>query len=266
MGYENLRFEREGNVAVVTLDRPAKLNALDAGLRSDVFAVLEEVRSDDEIRALVITGAGRGFCAGVDLSGGGRASAGESSQNERLDRYGWVGRQAIGIYELDKPVIAAVNGPAAGAGMSLSLACDLRVGGPGARFRTSFAERSLSPDSGMSFFLPRIVGYSRAMDLILTSRDVDAAEAYRLGLLDRLVDDPDALLGTAVDLAGRIASLPPLAIRTAKRVVQHNQDADLRDALVAEMSGLEVARRATADGAEAFASFREKRPGVFTGR
>jgi 2-(1,2-epoxy-1,2-dihydrophenyl)acetyl-CoA isomerase len=265
MGYENLRFERDGHVAVVTLDRPAKLNALDQGLRADLFAALEEVREDDEIRALVVTGAGRGFCAGVDLSGAGRMSADESSQNERLDRYGWVGRQAIGIYELDKPVIAAVNGPAAGAGMSLSLACDLRVGGPGARFRTSFAERNLSPDSGMSFFLPRIVGYSRAMDLILTSRDVDAAEAYRLGLLDRLVDDADGLVGAAVELAARMASLPPLAVRTAKRVVQHNQDADLRDALVTEMAGLDVARRARNDAAEAFASFREKRPGVFTG-
>jgi len=263
MSYENLQLEREGHVAVVTLDRPAKLNALDAGLRADLFAVLEEVRDDDDIRAVVLTGAGRGFCAGVDLSGAGRMSTGVSSQNEQLDRMGWVGRQATTVYELDKPTIAAVNGPAAGAGMSLALACDLRVGGPGARFRTSFAERSLSPDSGMSFFLPRIVGYSRAMDLILTSRDVDAAEAYRLGLLDRLVDDD--LVGAAVDLASQIAALPPLAVRTAKRVVQRNQETDLRDALATEMSGLEVSRRAKNDVAEAFASFTEKRPGHFTG-
>ncbi len=263
MSYENLQLERDGHVAVVTLDRPAKLNALDEGLRADLFAVLEEVHGDDEIRAVVLTGAGRGFCAGVDLSGVRRAGSGPSGQNDRLDRFGWVGRQALAVYELDKPTIAAVNGPAAGAGMSLALACDLRVGGPGARFRTSFAERSLSPDSGMSFFLPRIVGYSRAMDLILTSRDVDASEAYRLGLLDRLVDED--LVGAAVDLAAQIAALPPLAVRTAKRVVQHNQDADLRDALVTEMSGLEVSRRAKNDVAESFASFTEKRPGNFTG-
>lgn len=263
MSYENLRYEREGHVAVVTLERPAKLNALDLGLRTDLFAVLDEVRDDDEVRALVITGAGRGFCAGVDLSGAGRMATGASRQNEQLDRFGWVGRQAIGLYELDKPTIAAVNGPAAGAGMSLSLACDLRVGGPGARFRTAFAERSLSPDSGMSFFLPRIVGYSRAMDLILTSRDVDADEAYRLGLLDRLVEGD--LVEQAVTLAAQMAAMPPLAVRTAKRVVQHNQETDLRDALVTEMAGLEVARRAKGDVAEAFASFAEKRPGVFTG-
>jgi 2-(1,2-epoxy-1,2-dihydrophenyl)acetyl-CoA isomerase len=116
----------------------------------------------------------------------------------------------------------------------------------------------------MSFFLPRIVGYSRAMDLILTSRDVDADEAYRLGLLDRLHTDGD-LVEHAVALAAQIAALPPLALRTAKRVVQHNQEADLRGALVTEMAGLEVARRARNDAAEAFASFAEKRPGVFTG-
>ncbi len=265
MGYQSLTFEREGHVAVVTLSRPEKLNALDATLRADVLAALEEVHGDDEIRALVLTGAGRGFCAGVDLSGAAPTGtgSGSGSQNDALDRMGWVGRQATSVYELDKPVVAAVNGPAAGAGMSLALACDLRVGGPGARFRTAFAERSLSPDSGMSFFLPRIIGYSRAMDLILTSRDVDAPEAYRLGLLDRLVDEDP--VPAAVELAGRIAALPPLAVRTAKRVVQHNQERDLRDALHTEMTGLEISRRARNDVAEAIASFREKRPGRFTG-
>lgn len=263
MGYQSLTVEREGHVAVVTLSRPEKLNALDAALRADVFAVIDEVHADDDVRALVVTGAGRGFCAGVDLSGGAPRGDAPRSQNDALDRMGWVGRQATSLYELDKPVVAAVNGPAAGAGMSLALACDLRVGGPGARFRTAFAERSLSPDSGMSFFLPRIVGYSRAMDLILTSRDVDATEAYRLGLLDRLVDgDP---VPAAVELATQIAALPPLAVRTAKRVVQQNQERDLRDALLTEMTGLDVARRARNDMAEAFAAFHEKRPGRFTG-
>jgi 2-(1,2-epoxy-1,2-dihydrophenyl)acetyl-CoA isomerase len=264
MPYENLQFEREDQVAVVTLDRPAKLNALDAGLRGDLFAAIEEVRGDDDIRALVVTGSGRGFCAGVDLTSARSITEQTSDQNARLDRLGWVGRQAITLHELDKPVIAAVNGPAAGAGMSLSLACDMRVGGPGARFRTAFAERSLSPDSGMSFFLPRIVGYSRAMDLILTSRDVDADEAYRLGLLDRLFLDGD-LVEQAVALASQVAALPPLAVRTAKRVVQRNAEAGLRDALIAEMDGLDVSRRAQHDLAEAFASFSEKRPGHFTG-
>ncbi|MBK5224442.1 MAG: enoyl-CoA hydratase/isomerase family protein [Acidimicrobiia bacterium] len=264
MAYENLLFERRDAVAVITLDRPHKLNALDAGLRADLFAALDEVRDDDGVRALVITGAGRGFCAGVDLTSAGVVQEGPTPQNVQLDRLGWVGRQALTIHGLDKPVIAAVNGPAAGAGMSLAMACDMRVGGAGTRFRTSFLERSLSPDSGLSYFLPRVIGYSRAMDLILTSRDVDADEAYRLGLIDRLFADGD-LVTHAVELAQHMASMPPLAMRTAKRVVQHNAEVDLHDALVTEMGGLDVSRSARNDLAEAFASFREKRPPRFTG-
>lgn len=258
-----LRIDRQGHVAVVTLDRPDKLNALNGELRQGILDATAEMRNDDDVRAVVITGAGRGFCSGVDLTGGRPDQTAEPSQNERLDEFGWVGRQAIAIYELDKPTIAAVNGVAAGAGMSLALACDLRVGGPTARFRTVFLERSLSPDSGMSFFLPRIVGYSRACDLVFTSRDVDAEDAYRMGLLDRLVaDDP---VGAAVALAEQAAAWPPMALRSAKRVIQHNLEVDLRDALLYETAGLGYARRAPNDVREAAASFRERRAPNFTG-
>ena len=194
--YAHIRLESHGHVALATLDRPGKLNALNGALRDDILHLAQDVRSDDEVRVLVITGAGRGFCSGADLTGGPRAEH-ELSQNERLDEWGWVGRQALALHELDKPVIAAMNGVAAGAGMSLALSCDLRVGGPGARFRTVFAERSLSPDSGMSYFLTRILGYARAADLVFTSRDVDAAEAYRLGLLDRLVGEGEVVTAAA---------------------------------------------------------------------
>src|SRR5205823_9739455 len=184
-----------------------------------ILAVSRQVDEDDDIWAVVVTGAGRGFCSGVDLTGP-RPEPREQTQNERLDELGWVGRQAMAVYGLGKPTIAAVNGVAAGAGMSLALACDLRVGDQTTRFRTVFAERSLSPDSGMSYFLPRIVGYSRAADLIMTSRDVDADDAYRIGLLDRLIADGD-LVDAAVEVAAKITSLPPVAIRSAKRVLQH---------------------------------------------
>lgn len=148
--------------------------------------------------------------------------------------------------------------------MSLALACDLRVGSEQTRFKTVFLERSLSPDSGMSFFLPRIVGYSRAADLIFTSRAVDADEAYRMGLLDRLFPAAELLEG-AVALAAQMAALPPVALRSAKRVLQHNTEAGLDAALRFEMQGLDFARRAPHDVAEARASFREKRAPVFTG-
>ena len=280
MTYTSLQLERTGHVAVVTLDRPERLNALNASLRQEVVDVAAELRADDDVRAVVITGAGRGFCSGVDLMGGPRrpgapaapaapaapsppSARPQQSQSQRLDEFGWVGRQALALHRLDKPTIAAVNGVAAGAGMSLALACDLRVGHAETRFRTVFLERSLSPDSGMSWFLPRIIGYSRAADLILTSRDVGAEEAYRLGLLDRLFDDD--LIGNAVALAEQMAALPPLASRSAKRVLQHNFEVGLEEALRYEMAGLDYARRAPNDVREAGLSFREKRPATFTG-
>ncbi|HEV2369517.1 MAG TPA: enoyl-CoA hydratase-related protein, partial [Acidimicrobiales bacterium] len=139
----------------------------------------------------------------------------------------------------------------------------LRVGRPQTRFRTVFLERSLSPDSGMSYFLPRIVGYSRTCDLVFTSRDVDAEEAYRIGLLDRLTDGD--VVGEAVSLAAQMAHWPPMALRSAKRVIQHNLEVDLREALRYETAGLGYARRAPNDVREAGASFRERRPPEFTG-
>jgi 2-(1,2-epoxy-1,2-dihydrophenyl)acetyl-CoA isomerase len=262
MGYEQLQLERREHVAVVTLDRPEKLNALSGQLSAELRTVSAELAQDDEVWAVVLTGAGRGFCSGADLTGA-RPERDAPSQGERLDEMGWVGRQALAVYGLDKPTIAAVNGVAAGAGMSLALACDLRVGDGAARFRTVFAERSLSPDSGMSYFLPRIVGYSRAADLIFTSRDVGADEAYRLGLLDRLVDSD--VLGAAVELATQITALPPVAIRSAKRVLQHNMTVGLEEALRYETAGLSYARRAPNDVRESGLSFRERRPANFTG-
>lgn len=278
MAYENLTIERDGNVALVTLSRPDKLNALNRALQNEILDVVSNIRTDDDVRALVITGAGRGFCSGADLTGGGRRAGGDGRsaggngqpeeqqppRSERLDELGWVGRQAIALYALDKPTIAAVNGVAAGAGMSLALACDLRVGSVETRFKTVFIERSLSPDSGMSFFLPRIIGYSRAADLIFTSRSVDGEEAHRLGLLNRLFSQ-ERLLEETLELANQIASWPPMAMQSSKRVLQHNLEVDLEEALRYETAGLRFARRAPHDVREARSSFIEKRPPVFTG-
>jgi 2-(1,2-epoxy-1,2-dihydrophenyl)acetyl-CoA isomerase len=178
---------------------------------------------------------------------------------------GWVGRWAMMWAGLDKPVIGAINGVAAGAGMSTAVACDVRIGSENARFKSVFIERSLSPDSGLSFFLPRIVGYAAAADIIFTSRNVGADEALKLGLLNRLVA-ADQLLDAAVDYANEMTRWPPVALRVSKRVLQHNADADtLEEALRQESAGLYYARRAPDDVKESLASFREKRPGVYTG-
>ena len=258
-------IEREitGSTAIVTLNRPEKLNALSGDLRGAMLETFASVQSDDAIRAVVITGAGRGFCSGADLTTPAPKPP-PPTQDDMLDDLGWVGRQAISVYRLNKPVIGAVNGVAAGAGMSLALACDVRVGSELSRFKTVFIERNLSPDSGMSFFLPRIVGYSRAADLIYTSRMVDAEEAYRIGLLDRLVD-ADALLDTALEVAEQMAAWPPLALRMSKRVLQHNIECDLEDALRFELTSLTFGNKAVNDHKESIAAFRERRKPVYTG-
>lgn len=270
--YDAIQYEIRGQVAVLTLNRPERLNAISAGLRSDVHAAVERAREDDEVRALVITGAGRGFCSGADLLGGAdRAAAGlqagppePRNQTERLDEMSWVGRWAKLFYTFDKPLIGAINGVAAGAGMSMALACDVRIGSENARFKTVFVERNLSPDSGMSFFLPRIVGYARAADLIFTSRAVDAEEAHRIGLLNRIAPE-GRLIDEAVAYAEEMAQWPPLAIRSAKRVLQYSMEKEIDDALRYEHVGLGFARKAVNDAKESRAAFLEKRKGVYTG-
>jgi 2-(1,2-epoxy-1,2-dihydrophenyl)acetyl-CoA isomerase len=275
MSYQNLLLEQRGHVGVVTLNRPERLNALSRGLRDDLMDAADQLRHDDGIWSIVITGAGRGFCSGADIQGGDPVAATESetaeptapSRADRMDdyEYHWVGQQAITLYEaLDKPTVAAVNGPAAGAGMSLALACDLRVGSENTRFKTVFLERNLSPDSGMSYFLPRIVGLSRALDLVLSSRWCEPEEAYRIGLLDR-VFPAGSLVDKAVELANELSSWPPLATQAAKRVLHHSWESTLRDQLIYEVHALTIGRHATNDAAESRAARTERRAPNWTG-
>jgi 2-(1,2-epoxy-1,2-dihydrophenyl)acetyl-CoA isomerase len=266
--YETITLERRGHVAVLTLNRPDRLNAISVGLRDEVHAAVAALKADDEVRALVLTGSGRGFCAGADLMGTGPVATGRVeepvSQLGRLDEEGWVGRWATMWAHFDKPIIGAINGVAAGAGMSTSLACDVRLGSPAARFKSVFIERSLSPDSGLSYFLPRIVGYAAAADLIFTSRAVDAEEARALGLLNRIVP-AETLVDEAVAYAEQMTQWPPMALRMSKRVLQHSIDAGLEAALRYESVGLGFARKAPNDVKESRAAFLEKRKGVYTG-
>jgi 2-(1,2-epoxy-1,2-dihydrophenyl)acetyl-CoA isomerase len=262
--YECLEYTVSEHIATVTLNRPDKLNALNATLRDEIHAACERIREDDDVRVAIFTGKGRGFSAGADLTGPRPEGAETPSQNERLDNFGWVGRLASDVYQLGKPTIAVMNGVAAGAGMSLSLACDLRVGSEVSRFKTVFAERGLSPDTGMSYFLPRLIGYGRAADLIFTSREVRGEEAYRLGLLDRFVAQGE-MMSCAREAAQQMATWPPMAIRSAKRVLQYNMDLDFHRALINESSGLQFARKSPNDQKEQRASFLEKRKPKFTG-
>ncbi len=263
MAYQELTFDVTEAVATITLNRPEKLNALNRGLQQDMLEACREARNNDAIRAVVWTGAGRGFCSGADLTGP-RPDAVEPTWQEMMDEDSWVGRQARAVYQIDKPTIAAVNGIAAGAGMSLALAADIRIGSEHSRFKTVFIERALAPDAGMTYFLPRIVGTGNALDMILTSRVVGADEALRMGLLQRTVAH-DSLVAEAQSVAAQIAAFPPLAAMMSKRSVQRSLDNSFEDQLRYEIRAIEIGRRATNDGRESIESFREKRPAKYTG-
>ena len=269
MSYEHLIYDvdREAHLATVTLNKPERLNAIDQPDHRDLLDLCERIQSDDDVWAVIWTGAGRGFCAGADVRQARPApdQAPSPGLNELLDEGSWISRQGNALYAIDKPMIAAVNGVAAGAGFSLALCCDIRVGCENSRFVTVFQERNLPPEGGMSFLLPRIVGAGRALDLSLTSRPVDAEEAYRIGLLDRLVP-ADQLLPTARSIAEQICRLPPSAVRLTKRAVRRALETGFREATRYETQASGLARRARDDSEEAQRAFLEKRRPIFLGR
>ncbi|MEM7280249.1 MAG: enoyl-CoA hydratase-related protein [Pseudomonadota bacterium] len=257
---DELIVEKHDRVAVCTLNRPDKLNALSENLRDGLAETLEGFKQDDSVYAVVITGAGRGFCSGADVSG----PPPTLPISGNLDEIGWIGRQALAVHTLEKPVICAVNGVAAGAGMSLATACDMRIGCEGTKFKSVFIERNLGPEAGLSYFLPRIVGSSRAADLIFSSRAVGAEEAYRIGLLDRVVDS-DSLLETALEVANQMLQWPPVALQMSKRALNHSMEADLPAALRYEKKMLNYTKLAKNDAKESRAAFQEKRKPSYQG-
>jgi 2-(1,2-epoxy-1,2-dihydrophenyl)acetyl-CoA isomerase len=206
---------------------------------------MRDAARDDAVRVVVITGAGRGFCAGLDL---GEPAMPGTSRVERLDPYHWVGAWVHAVTQCEKPVIAALNGVAAGAGFGLALACDLRVMSAGATCTAGYVRRGLSPDAGVSWFLPRLVGHARAADLIFTGRDVPAAEALHMGLVSHVWE----------------AAGPPLAFALSKRLLLASAEASLDQQLREELTHIKSCF-ASADVREAMAAFREKRVPEFRG-
>jgi len=253
------------HVATVTLNKPERLNAIGQDDAADILEICARIQADDDVWVAIWTGAGRAFCSGADVSGGPRPSLEGASVNQLLDEGSWIARQAAALYAVDKPMVAAVNGVAAGAGFSLALTCDVRIGSDAARFVTVFQERNLPPEGGMSWLLPRVVGLSRALDLAMTSRRVDAEEALRIGLLDRVVAG-DRLLDEARAYAAQICSIPPGAARASKRALRRGLESSFDDALRYESRLGSLTSRARADAKEALQSFVEKRKPRYTGR
>jgi 2-(1,2-epoxy-1,2-dihydrophenyl)acetyl-CoA isomerase len=268
MSYQHLLCETNAvGVRTITLNRPEKLNAVNQQLAEELPRALHEASADDAVRVVVLTGAGRGFCAGLELSPDNVAAMREvrqKSRSERLDDLHWVGRWVLAVTGCDKPVIAAINGPAVGAGCGLTLACDLRVMSDEARIGTGYLKIGLCPDAGVSYWLPRLVGYSRAAELIYTAREVKAEEAERIGLVSCVF--PAAQFAASVaELAAQLAVGPPLAQTLTKRLLLASTDSNVADQLRREINSIQHCL-ASADVAEAIQAFGEKRKPIFSGR
>lgn len=260
---EPLSIDREGGVVTLTLNRPAALNALDRALKEALREAITAIRADRVCRAVVLAGAGRAFCVGQDLREhvGRLETADEQPLSTVVEHYNPL---VLALTQLDRPVVAAVRGVAAGAGASLALLADLRIGGPRTSFLMAFANVGLAADTGASWTLPRLVGQAKAVELLLLAEPVGAAEAYRMGLLNRLVDDDDAVLPTAQELAARLAHGPTVAYGQIKRELATAATGTLREALEAEAEAQAVCGT-TADHRGATLAFVRKEGYTFTG-
>jgi 2-(1,2-epoxy-1,2-dihydrophenyl)acetyl-CoA isomerase len=262
VSYEHILVSREQSVGTVTINRPDKLNAFFGSMRQDLAAAVRELAEDPAVRVLVITGAGRAFCAGADI--GYMKDLLERGDTENFTTLVEAGRAAVTVLrETPKPVIACVNGPAAGGGANLALACDLRIASDQASIGQTFSRIGLQPDWGGTFFLPRLVGSSRAFELMASGEMVNAEDALRLGLFNRVV--PHERLGAETrSLAQGLAAKPPIALALIKKSVYASE----RHAL-SEMLDLELEHQlrcfASRDAREGFAAFLEKRSPSFQG-
>ena len=261
MAFEHLKLSTtETGVRTITLDRPDKLNAVNPRLSDELPAAIDEAARDDAVRVIVITGAGRGFCSGLDLSE--PPALPTATLPERLDPLAWVGRWVLALARCEKPVIAAVNGVAAGAGFGLALACDIRIVAASARMTAGYVRRGLSPDAGVSYCLPRLVGQSRAADILLTGRDIDSSEAERIGLAAVVADD-SSFADAVKAYAERLASGPPIAYALTKRLLV-GDPGEVERHLERELVYIKTCF-ASKDVAEALAAFAAKRAPVFRG-
>lgn len=258
------------DVALITLNRPAKLNPMNEALIDGIYRACDEIEARPDLRVAILTGAGRGFCAGADLSGWGRDEVRGAEGQGQVQQFMAMQQRITGVVprlqRLKVPVIAAVNGAAAGGGFALVLACDVRIAAASARFNVAFIRIGLSAcDVGTSWLLPRIVGAGRAHELMLTGRIFDAAEAERIGLVTEVVPD-DALLDAALTKAEEIAANAPWAVFQTKEVMWAALEIPGRQAAVDLENRTQVLAGITADALEARLAFVEKRPPEFENR
>jgi enoyl-CoA hydratase/carnithine racemase len=248
-------------IGTILLNRPHRKNAFTLEMIDEWAGILARARTDPDVRVIVLTGAGDAFCSGVDLSSMNGERPSPLERKEHLTDH--IHRIPYALEDLDKPVIAAINGVAVGAGMDMALMCDMRIIARSARLSEGYIRVGLVPGDGGCYYLPRLVGQAKALELLLTGDFIDAEEAARIGIANHVVDDDD-LPAATTGLARKLADAPPVAVRTIKRAVYQSARADLRTALDLISSHMSVVT-STQDSAEALAAFREKRPGHYVG-
>lgn len=256
-----LRVERADRLATIVLDNPGRKNAITEPMWGELAETFGGLSQDESVRVVVITGEGGDFCSGADLSGSGGSTGPSRHWTRRME---YVNEAALALHALPQPTIARVRGVAAGAGLNLALGCDLVIASDDARFSEIFAKRGLSVDFGGSWLLPRMIGRHRAMELCLLADVIDATEAERIGLVNRVVaaDELDAVVA---DYVARLQALPPIALTSIKRLMNLGASSTLPEALAAE-GVAQAVNFTTADTAEAMLAFLEKRTPEFRGR
>src|SRR5437762_2782641 len=260
--YQAIIFAADGPIATIRLNRPEKLNAFGGPMRDEILDALDKIAADDSIRVLVVTGEGRGFSAGGDIHH-------LKQLRENRDENGFRAILAKGqtitrrMRALPKPIIAAVNGPCAGAGFSFALACDIRIASDKATFGPSFALVGLHPDWGGSWFLPKLVGSAKACELVFTGTMISAEDAQRIGLINRVVPH-EQLMDSVMELAGTIAKNPPGVLRLAKESIYRSLSSDLETAFARETQ-VQIECFQSEDFLEGLTAFKEKRKPQFRG-
>ncbi len=256
----------DAGVLLVTLNRPEAMNSMNGELSAGLLAALDRASTDDDVRALVLTGAGRAFCAGANITAETNPSQGGGAppaRYSRMDRRGAAVDTVLAFARCDVPIIGAINGPAAGGGFGLALSCDIRFMGESARIGSIFAKRGVGPDYGVSYWLPRIVGAARAYQILYDANLLQAPAALALGLVHWVVPD-ETLVDEAVAYARKIAAGPPMAHTNARRLVMRAQELPMGEFLELEWANQRAALRSK-DAAEGFTAFLERRDPVFTG-
>ena len=265
MSYQDILYEKTDRIATLTFNRPDRLNAITNVMRSEILEAMKDASADDDMRVVVLKGAGKGFCAGADLGGGPKTSKQQTpAPNSRLPRDSFQETFARIMWDMPKPAIASINGAAAGLGFGMALTCDIRIASSLGKFASAFSRISLVPEACMTFYLPRIVGLARAAEILYTGRQVQADEALSIGLVNQVVS-PEELGEAVADMANALANAAPIAIQLTRRELYRGLEGTFDGQLEMELYHQRFIQ-GSEDSKEGPRAFIEKRAPNFEGR